>query len=104
MKDTPQRRNELRKSILEAVSGKEDVISAFNGEKKTTKLTLDKNIERRAFGLGYLFWNFCGGLFFGFGLLIMIVTAAWVLSNFNEVRAVTGLFSKLISNLLALGK
>ncbi|MDR1452927.1 MAG: hypothetical protein LBJ25_03010 [Candidatus Margulisbacteria bacterium] len=104
MSDTPQRRNELRKSILEAVSGKEDVISAFNGEKKTSKLTLDKNLERRSFGFGYLLWNFCGGLFFGFGLLIMIVVAAWILSNFNEVRSVTGLFSRLIGVLLALVK
>lgn len=104
MSDTPQYRNELRKSILEAVSGKEDVISAFNGEKKTAKLTLDKNTERRSFGLGYLFWNFCGGLFFGFGLMIMTIITVWVLSNYNELRAVTGLFNKLTGILLALGK
>jgi hypothetical protein len=104
MSDIPQRRDELRKSILEAVSGKEDVISAFSGEKKTPKLSLDKNLERRAFGLGYLFWNFCGGLFFGFGLLIMVVAAVWILSNFNNVRAVTGLFSRLVGILLALGR
>jgi cytochrome bd-type quinol oxidase subunit 1 len=86
------------------VSGKEDVISSFNGEKKTPKLTLNKNVERRAFGLGYLLWNFFGGLFFGFGLLIMAVVTVWVLSNFNEIRAITNLFGKLIGILVALGK
>ncbi|MDR1324385.1 MAG: hypothetical protein LBK68_08120 [Candidatus Margulisbacteria bacterium] len=102
--NTPQNRNEVRKSILEAVSGHEDVITSFNGTKKTPKLTLDENIEPRTFGLGYLLWNFFGGLFFGFGLLIMAIVMAWVLSNYNEVRAVTNLFGKLIGILIALGK
>jgi hypothetical protein len=102
--DLPQDRGELRKSILNAVSGREDVITSFNGAKKTPKLALDKNIEPRAFGLGYLFWNFFGGLFFGLGLLIMLVITGWVLSNYNEIRAVTNLFSKLIGILMALGR
>ena len=99
----PLGRDELRKSILSAVSGKEDVISSFKGTKKN-KVTVDSNIEPRRFGLMYLVWNFLGGLFFGAGLLVMIMINVLVLSNFDAVRAVTDVFNKLIALLQSMGK
>ena len=102
--NAPHEREELRKSILNAVSGKEDVISSFSGGKKP-KISVDRSLERRPFGgLGYLIWNFLGGLFFGLGLLVMVVIIVWVLSNFDAVRAVTDIFAKFIGLLQSLGR
>ena len=101
--NTPVDRAELRKSILNAVSGKEDVISSFSGTKKN-KIAVDRSIEPRRFGLAYLLWSFFGGLFFGAGLLVMTAATVWLISNYDAVRAVADVFNKLAALLQAMGK
>ncbi|GBR76187.1 hypothetical protein NO2_0781 [Candidatus Termititenax persephonae] len=100
----PPDRDELRKSILDAVSGKENVISSFHGTKKVGRLAVDKSLEQQHYGLAYLWWNFLGGLFFGLGLLIMAMATVWSLSNFETIRAITGTFSKFVWFLQSLGR
>jgi len=95
----PQREN-LR-DIINAVAEKEDVITAFRGDKKPLR-TL--HTEEPAYGLAYLLWNFLGGLCFGLGLLLMVLLTAWLLLHFNEVRAIAGLFGKFTALLKSLGR
>ena len=90
-------REELQEMVKNAVAEKENVIMPFRGVKKGA-------VAEKKYGFKYLLWNFLGGLAFGLGLLLMILLAAWLLSNFNEVRTVLGTFGKLVSMLKALGK
>ena len=104
LSNTSSNREELRRSILDAVSGKEDVISSFAGTKKNKKVTIDRSLEPQRSGLAYLLWNFLGGLFFGTGILVMVVVTTLVLSNFDAVRTITSIFDKFVGLLQSLGK
>lgn len=95
-----ENKNQPRKNlqdIINAVAEKENVITAFKGEKKSSS-------PAKSFGLSYLIWNFCGGLCFGLGLLIMVILTALILTNFNEVQSITGLFGKFTVLLKSLGR
>jgi len=94
----PQREN-LR-DIINAVAEKEDVITAFKGDKKPPRPLRTEP----AYGFTYLLWNLLGGLCFGLGLLAMVLLTAWLLIHFNEVRAVAGLFGKFTALLKSLGR
>ena len=94
----PQREN-LR-DIINAVAEKEDVITAFKGDKKPLRPLRTEP----SYGLTYLLWNLLGGLCFGLGLLAMVLLTAWLLIHFNEVRAVAGLFGKFTALLKSLGR
>lgn len=96
-KEPKRSREELQEIVRNAVAEKEDVISAFRGLKKNTPAPQANN-----FGPKYLLWLFLGGLAFGLGLLLMLLVTAWLLSNFNEVRAVLGIFGKFAAMLKAL--
>ncbi|MDR2431013.1 MAG: hypothetical protein LBD99_01990 [Candidatus Margulisbacteria bacterium] len=82
---TKKPRRESLQDIIDAVAEKENVLAAFRGVKKPV---------RRDYGAKYLLWHFGGGLCFGLGLLIMLLLAAWLLSNFAEVRAAAGMFRR----------
>jgi len=88
-------REQLQEIIKNAVAEKEDVITAFQGVKKNTENKAKSNVK-------CLLWNFLCGLAFGLGLLFMLLLAAWLLSNFNEVKSIFGIFGKMIEMLKAL--
>ena len=91
--NTEYSKEELQEIIKGAVAEKGDVLTTFRGVKKDNK-----------YGFKYLCWKFLGGLAFGLGLMIMLLITAWLLSNFNEVRAVLLTHGKLVSMLKALGR
>jgi hypothetical protein len=91
----PKPKRESLQNIIDAVAEKEDVLTAFRGAKKPL---------RKEYNPRHLLWHFLAGLCFGLGLLLMLLLAAWLLSNFNEVRAVAGMFRRFAALLQALGR
>ncbi|MDR1997906.1 MAG: hypothetical protein LBQ83_06255 [Candidatus Margulisbacteria bacterium] len=97
-------RRESLQNIINAVAEKEDVITAFRGGKKSAGKITVAAPPPQGYGCRYLFWNFLGGLVFGFGFFIMLLAAAWFFSNFGGMRALAAYFSKAVQLLKTLGR